>query len=152
MPKAPDSRFLNSLATRVHVFVYRLTGGLLGGTLAGAPILLLTTTGRRSGRHRTVPLVYVPDGGALIVIGSNAGGARQPGWYHNLHARHDAEVRVRRERINVRARDVASEQRARLWPVITERFPAYLDYQRRTSRRIPLVALERQDEPSRAAR
>lgn len=150
MPAAPRIRFLNGLMSRSHVFLYRLTGGTLGGNLAGAPILLLTTAGRRTGRRRTVPLVYVPEGDAFVVIGSNAGEPRQPGWYHNLHAQPGAAVQVRSDRIDVLARDATDEEYARLWPAILRAYPAYGEYGARTSRRIPLVVLQRRDPTGRA--
>jgi deazaflavin-dependent oxidoreductase (nitroreductase family) len=143
MTAVPNVRLLTALMTRSHVFWYRATGGIFGGSLAGAPILLLTTTGRRTGRRRTVPLLYVLDGEAFVVIASNSRDAHHPAWYHNLRTRPDASVQVRGDGIAVRGRDATPEEHARLWPAITRAYPAYLEYERRGGRPIPLVVLER---------
>jgi len=125
----------------VHEFWYRLTGGLVGGRVGRAPVLLLTTTGRKSGRPRTTPLLYMQDGLDLVIIASNGGSDRHPDWWVNL--RHDprAEVQLGRERLTMRAEKAGAEEKGRLWPLITGMYPQYDGYQRRTKRDIPVVIL-----------
>ena len=129
--------------------MYRLTKGRLGGRLLGMPVLLLITTGRRSGERRTVPLTYFEDGDALLVIGSKGGSPRHPDWYLNLVADPGAEIQVGGERRRVRGRTATAEEAERLWPMVLERAPVYGKYRAKTSREIPLVLLERDlDDPA----
>ncbi len=127
--------------TAAHVFLYRLTGGRLAGRVAGMPVLLLTTRGRRSGRSRTVPLTYFVDGNGIVLVASYGGDDRHPGWYRNLRSHPHVEVAQGRRRRALTARDATPDERDRLWPHITATYPGYARYQRRTSRRIPLVVL-----------
>ncbi len=127
---------------KLNVPLYRLTGGRIGGRVAKAPVLLLTTTGRRSGQLRTVPVVYLTDGDRLVVIGSNAGHTRVPAWSLNLQANPDAEVEVGRERRRVRARVAAGEERADLWRRHNEQYSGFDEYEARTDRDIALFVLE----------
>jgi len=125
----------------LHTVVYRLSGGRLGGKMGSLRILLLTTTGRKSGQPRTVPLVFFEDGERLVVIASKGGDPRDPHWWENLKRAPDAEVQVGRERRRVRARLASPEERSRLWPRVKRENPAYAEYERRTSREIPVVLL-----------
>lgn len=131
------------LASRLHVRLYRLLGGRLVGRVGRAPILLLTTTGRRSGRQHTTPLLYVREGDALAVVASFGGSPTHPAWYLNLSAHPDVEVQVGRERERRHARTAAPDERARLWARLLEVYPTYASYQRKTNREIPVVLLER---------
>ena len=135
------NRMMIRYVSAVHEFWYRLTGGLVGGRVGRAPVLLLTTTGRKSGRRRTTPLLYVQDGRDLVIIASNGGSDRHPNWWVNL--RHDprAEVQLGRERLSMRAEKASAEEKGRLWPLITGMYPQYDSYQRRTTREIPVVIL-----------
>ena len=126
-----------------HVRVYRETGGERGYHWRGTTILLLTTTGRRSGEQRTTPLIHRVDGDRWVVIASKGGWHEHPGWFLNLTEEPDAEIQVRDETIPVRARVVEGEDRERLWGMMTEVWPDYDAYQEHTERRIPVVALER---------
>lgn len=127
----------------VHLAVYRASGGRFLGRLAGMPVLLLTTTGRTTGKARTRPLTFFRDGDEIVLVASNGGADRAPGWLLNLEARPAGSVRVGRERFAVEARVATDEERARLWPVITGTYAGYAGYQERTERRIPLVLLRR---------
>jgi deazaflavin-dependent oxidoreductase (nitroreductase family) len=129
--------------SRTHLLVHRLSGGRVLGRVAGMPVLLLTTTGRRSGRARTTPLTYFHDGPDLVVVASNGGADRSPGWSLNLRSNPLAVVRLGTARLTVRARTASPDERARLWPAITAGYPGYARYQERTARRIPLVILTR---------
>src|SRR5690348_6497688 len=134
------------LATRylgaLHRVVYAASGGRIGSRIWGLEIVLLTTIGRRSGRARTVPLCSLRDGENFVVIASYGGLDRSPSWWLNLQREPRATLRLGRTIRDVVAREALSDERDRLWAQVTERAPGYLDYQRRTSRRIPLVLLE----------
>ena len=125
-----------------HTRIYRLTGGKLGGQLGKLPILLLTTTGRRSGQARTQPLAYTRTGDGYAVIASKGGAAQHPLWYLNLRENPFAEVTVGRETRKVRARDAQGEERERLWRALADLYSGYERYAEKTSRQIPVVVLE----------
>ena len=126
-----------------HVRVYRETGGERGYHWRGTTILLLTTTGRKSGEERTTPLIHRTDADRWIVIASKGGHPEHPGWFQNLEADPDAEIQVLDQVIPVRATVAADEERERLWKLMTEVWPDYDDYQSKTDREIPVVVLER---------
>jgi F420H(2)-dependent quinone reductase len=130
------------LTGKLNIPLYRLSGGRLGGRIADAPVLLLTTTGRKSGQARTVPVVYLDDGERLAVIGSNAGHGRTPAWSLNLQANPEAEIEIGRERRRVRARVADGEERAELWRKHNEQYSGFDEYQARTDRDIALFVLE----------
>jgi deazaflavin-dependent oxidoreductase (nitroreductase family) len=126
----------------VHRGLYRLTGGKVGGRLGKLPVLLLTTTGRKSGRLRTQPLAYTRAGDGYAVIASKGGAAHHPLWYLNLRANPLAEVTVGRETRKVRARDAQGDERERLWRALADLHAGYDKYAQKTSRQIPVVVLE----------
>lgn len=127
----------------VHQWLYRKTDGRIGASLAGRPMLLLRTVGRRTGEPRTNALLYVPTGTGWAVFGSTGGGPKHPGWYHNLLADPAVEIQIGRRRIPVRARVAEGEERAQLWQRGNEvNDGSYDDYQSRTDRVIPVVVLE----------
>lgn len=136
------NKLMTRMVTGTHEFWYRMTGGLIGGRFGKAPILLLTTTGRKSGRQRTMPLLYYPDGDNLVVIASFGGSPTHPDWYVNLVANPKAEVQVGRETKAVVAETANPKERARLWPLVTDMYAQYNDYQTRTNREIPVVLLK----------
>jgi deazaflavin-dependent oxidoreductase (nitroreductase family) len=127
---------------RCNVPLYRATRGRVGGRVGRAPVLLLTTTGRRSGQERTAPVLFMKDADRLVVIGSNAGNDRAPAWALNLVANPDAEVEVRAERRKVRARVTEGEERAQLWSKMNAQYGGFDDYSTRTARAIKVFALE----------
>jgi F420H(2)-dependent quinone reductase len=128
---------------RGHAAVYRATGGRIGGSLPGVPpMLLLDHVGARSGRHRTTPLVYMPDGERMVVVASKGGYPQDPAWLHNLTAHPDAEVQVGRDRRPVHAHVASTHERSELWPKALKFNPMWGRYQERTSRQIPVVVLE----------
>ncbi len=127
---------------KLNVPVYRPTRGRLMGKIGRAPVLLLTTTGRRSGQPRTVPVVHLADGDRYVVIGSNAGNSRPPAWALNLRANPEAEVEVRGRRVAVRARVAEGEERDALWRRMNEQYAGFDDYRARTDRDIALFVLE----------
>jgi deazaflavin-dependent oxidoreductase (nitroreductase family) len=126
-----------------HVRVYRQTGGEHGYRWRGTTILLLTTTGRTSGQERTTPLIHRADGDGWVVVASKGGAPDHPDWYKNLEANPAATIQVMGETIPARARTTEGAERERLWGLMTEVWPAYDDYQRKTDRQIPVVMFER---------
>jgi deazaflavin-dependent oxidoreductase (nitroreductase family) len=122
---------------------YRATGGTVTGPFAGRPLLLLTTTGARSGEQRTTPLVYTTDGERLVIIASKGGAPNNPAWYHNLTANPEATVELGTERFQVRAEVAQGEERDRLFEAQAAQMPNFAEYQQKTSRRIPVVTLQR---------
>ena len=128
---------------RTAVWLYRRSGGRIGGRMAGSPVLLLTTTGRRSGRSWTVPLLYQTDGDGWVIIASNGGSARHPTWWLNLRARPDARVQMGRETFPVTAVEVAGDDREVLWRRMADMYRGYDRYAQKTTREIPVVALHR---------
>jgi F420H(2)-dependent quinone reductase len=135
--------WVNRGAGAINRVLYRATGGKVGGSMKGAPILLLTTTGRKSGKRRTTPLLYLRDGDALAVVASEGGAPRHPAWFHNLQANPQVEIEIGRERERRRARQATPEERERLWPGLVEMYAPYASYQEKTARTIPVVLLER---------
>jgi F420H(2)-dependent quinone reductase len=128
--------------TGINNVAYRLSGGRVAGQVpSGAPICLLTTTGRRTRRQRTVPLLCLRDGADLVVVASRGGMSEHPAWYLNLRADPRAVVQLGPAAIRVRARDATDEERHRLWPALTAVYEYFDAYQARTSRRIPVVIL-----------
>jgi F420H(2)-dependent quinone reductase len=135
-------RFTVQWMTGMNIVAYRLSEGRVAGHVpSGAPICLLTTTGRRSGRPRTVPLLYVPDGDDYVVVASRGGMATHPAWYLNLRADPVATVQAGSRVERVTARDATGEERDRLWPTLTAAYVHFDAYQHRTPRLIPMVIL-----------
>jgi F420H(2)-dependent quinone reductase len=132
------TRYLGAL----HRLLYRASGGRIGARLWDLPVVLLTTTGRQTGKKRTVPLCSFRDGGDVVVIASFGGLDRPPAWWLNLEANPRAELQEGRSRRAVTAHNAAPAERARLWAEVTARAPGYLEYERRTNREIPVVILQ----------
>ena len=127
-----------------HVRRYRETGGEVGHDWReGSSVLLLTTTGRKSGEPRTTPLIYAKDGDAYVIVASQGGAPEHPGWYRNLSKEPNVELQVRDEVFPARARTAEGDERDRLWAKANEVWPHYAEYQTKTERVIPVVVLER---------
>ncbi|MEX2157940.1 MAG: nitroreductase family deazaflavin-dependent oxidoreductase [Dehalococcoidia bacterium] len=137
----PPPRFVVRTVMASHEFWYRVSGGALGGKIGGVPCLLLTTTGRKSGRKRTTPLLYLRDGQDVVIVASYGGSPKHPTWYGNLVANPEAEVLIGREQKRVVARTANDDERARLWPRLVEMYKSYAEYQTKTERTIPVVIL-----------
>jgi deazaflavin-dependent oxidoreductase (nitroreductase family) len=131
-----------NVMVKTHVLTYRGSGGRFGAEFKGAPVLLLDHVGRRSGKRRTNPLMYVDDGPNLAVVASKGGAPKDPFWWTNLKAHPDTTVQVGGEKREVRARQATPEEKATLWPRLNEVWPEYDEYQKRTDREIPVVILE----------
>lgn len=122
---------------------FRANGGVVGGQLAGMPLLLLTTTGAKTGATRVNPLAYYAEGDRLMVFASAGGAPRHPDWYFNVLADPDVTVEVGTESFPARATDLSGPERDRIYALQAARSPQFADYARQTSRVIPVVALER---------
>jgi deazaflavin-dependent oxidoreductase (nitroreductase family) len=122
---------------------FRANDGKVGGQFEGAPMLLLTTTGAKSGAQHTTPVVYTTDGDRLVVIASFAGGPRNPAWFHNLVANPEVTVELPGETFPARAVVARGDDRDRLYAVQAAKMPAFNEYQQNTTRAIPVVTLER---------
>jgi deazaflavin-dependent oxidoreductase (nitroreductase family) len=126
-----------------HVRVYQQTDGREGYLWNGAPILLLTTTGWKTGaRTKTRALIYGQDGDSYLVVASKGGSAEHPSWYRNLQAHPRVEVQVQGRRFEAEARTADEAERSRLWTIMRSVWPNYDVYETRTSRRIPVVVLQ----------
>jgi deazaflavin-dependent oxidoreductase (nitroreductase family) len=141
IPSPGTRRVLTRIFVRLHAFVYRLTGGRIGGRWGKAPILLLTTVGRNSGRRRTTPLLYLEDDDGFVVVATNDGAPGSPQWYRNLQSRAEAEIQVGSQQIDVVADDAEGDERERLWTRLVEIYPNYSRDQNRTARILPVVVL-----------
>ncbi|SEK41173.1 nitroreductase family deazaflavin-dependent oxidoreductase [Nonomuraea pusilla] len=122
---------------------FRANGGRVGGMFEGSPLVLLTTTGARSGRPVTSPVMYLSDGERYVVIASNGGADNHPAWYHNLRANPVATAEVGAETFEVKAEFVEGEERDALYARMVEQAAGFAEYEARTTRRIPVVALYR---------
>ncbi|MDA0637058.1 nitroreductase family deazaflavin-dependent oxidoreductase [Nonomuraea sp. MCN248] len=122
---------------------FRANDGKVGGYFEGSDLLLLTTTGARSGRRVTTPVMYLEDGGRLVVIASKAGADDNPAWYHNLRAHPEVTVEVGTETYEAKATVVDREERDRLYARMVEKAPGFADYETKTTRVIPVITLER---------
>jgi F420H(2)-dependent quinone reductase len=135
-------KFATRTVSALNVWVYRRSRGRwMSRFPSGAPVCLLTTAGRKSGQPRTVPLLYLKDGNDWVIVASQGGAPQHPGWYFNLEADPKGEVEIGAERFPVTARRVSEEEKAALWPRLVAIYPPYDQYQRRTSRPIPVVRL-----------
>ena len=126
----------------LNSFVYKLTGGRLMGTFQGRPVMLVTMKGAKTGRKRTVPLMYVPYKEGVIVVGSQGGAPKSPVWVNNIRANPEIEVQYRDKKMRLRAREVDDLEKAEVWPVCVQHYHEYDDYQRRTDRNIPVFVCE----------
>ena len=128
---------------RLHRFWYRVSGGRVGGRVAGLPVLQLTTRGRTSGKARSVLLTYLDDPRGFIVIASNAGDRRDPAWWGNLQADPAASVRIGRQGFAVRMRQLEGDERERAWQRAVAAFDGYATYAANATRTIPVAVLDR---------
>ena len=144
MPNLPAmrDRTAKNLST-LHRLAYRATAGRIGRRLVNNDMLLLSTTGRKTGRDHTVPLLYLRDGDDLVVIASWGGRDENPEWYKNLVTNPAAAVQVNGSRFDVTASTADASRRSRLWPEIVAAYDGYRQYQSRTDREIPVVILSR---------
>jgi deazaflavin-dependent oxidoreductase (nitroreductase family) len=136
----PPPRWLLKTATRIHVFLHRLTGGF--NKLAGDEVCFVTMTGAKSGRRLTIPLMYVPYQQGVLLVASQGGAPKDPVWYRNLVKHSEIEVSHRGRRMELRARLATAEEKASLWPICDEHYAPFAEYRARTDRDIPLFVCE----------
>ena len=137
----PFDRAVGLRVLALHQFIYEKSGGRIGERIGKSPMLLLRTTGRKTGRPRTAALLYHRDAGNYVVGGSKGGSDVAPGWLRNLEALPDVGVQVGVKQFAARAHVASVEERRRLWPEMTRLYPQYTRYQSQTQREIPLVIL-----------
>ena len=125
----------------LHVFIYKLSGGRIGGRIHGANVLLLTTMGWKTRKKRTRPLLYLRDGNRLVIVAANGGREKDPAWWRNLKHNPIGEVHVGNEKETVYAQRASGSEKERLWALVTSMYPGYNEYQKRTKREIPIVVL-----------
>jgi deazaflavin-dependent oxidoreductase (nitroreductase family) len=125
----------------LNTLAYRVSKGRVGGEFDGAPLVLVHHTGAKSGEHRVVPLLGMPDGDDIIIVASYGGAPKSPAWFHNLMANPDTKIELKGREIPVIARLVPEPERSELWPRLVDFYGAYADYQRKTDRVIPVVRL-----------
>jgi F420H(2)-dependent quinone reductase len=130
-------------AAKLAVWLYRRSGGAIGGKIRGAPVLLLTTTGRKTGRIWTTPLIYGRDDDRLVLIGAFAGNDRHPAWWLNLRGNKRGTVQLGTDTFDVVPREADGEERERLWAKMVQIYRGYDGYATKTTRRLPVVVLER---------
>ena len=145
-PFTPQQEKIGSVVVKamsaLNTWVYRATGGRLGGRfLRGAPVLLLITTGRKSGKPRTAPLLYLKEGDSYVIVASKGGMSHDPLWFKNLEANPDVEIEIGTRRLPMKARRADDAEKAILWPKLVAMYRDYDDYQARTERNIPVVVL-----------
>jgi len=134
---------LIKLMSRVNTWAYRATNGRVGGRFrGGAPVMLVTITGRKTGRRLTVPLLYLRDADRVVTVASKGGMDQHPLWYRNLVANPDVDVQIGAETTAMRARTASPAEKTALWPRLVAMYPDYDAYQARTTREIPVVILE----------
>jgi deazaflavin-dependent oxidoreductase (nitroreductase family) len=142
---ATEERFgsvLIGLMSKVNVWVYRLSGGRLGGRfIGGAPVMLLTTVGRKTGQPRVAPLLYLRDGEQVVTVASKGGMSKHPLWFRNLETNPNVEVTIDNVTTSMTARRATDEEKRTYWPRLVAMYPDYDVYQRRTDRDIPVVIL-----------
>jgi deazaflavin-dependent oxidoreductase (nitroreductase family) len=139
---APPPRWLLKTFTKFNVFVYQLSGGRLMNKLAGMPIVLVNMKGAKSGKMKTIPLMYVPHDRGVILVASQGGAPKHPVWYYNLIKNPNVEITQGGQTRKLTARRVSDEEKAELWPTCVKYYPPYEQYQKRTDRNIPVFICE----------
>lgn len=137
---SPQTKIIIKWMSRINTWAYRATRGKVGGKfLKGAPVALLTTTGRKTGESRVSPLLYLREGNRVILVASQGGAATNPMWYLNLKANPKVTVQIKDEVLTLTARDATESERAEYWPKLTAMYSSFDDYQSWTDRVIPVV-------------
>ena len=139
-PGTVGARAMNVFA-KLNVTAYRLSKGRIGGKMENAPVCVLHTVGRKSGKERESPLLYLADGDDVILVASAGGRVEQPAWYHNLMAMDAADVEILGERRKLKPRRATTEEKATYWPKLIAIYSHYDAYQQRTARDIPVVVM-----------
>lgn len=128
--------------SRANAWLYKLSDGKLGGSFQGSTVALVTTIGRKTGRTRVVPLLYLREGDRVVLMASHGGRDTHPLWYLNLKSDPNVQVQIKRETLSLRARDATPDERDEYWPRLVQMYPSFADYQSWTDRVIPMVVCE----------
>lgn len=125
----------------LHVFIYRLTGGKIGGKFGGGQVLLLESVGRKTKKAHTNPVMFIRDGAAYVVAASAGGGPKNPGWYYNLRDSSRTKIQVMGQTLDVSVEEAKGEKRDGLWASLTAQQPQFKGYETKTTRKIPMLIL-----------
>lgn len=137
---SPQTKHIIKWMSRVNTFLYKKTNGRVGGKfLKGAPVALLTTTGRKTGEPRVSPLLYLREGNRVILVASQGGAATNPMWYLNLKANPTVTIQIKDEVLHLTARDATEQEKSEYWPKLVAMYSSFDDYQSWTDRIIPVV-------------
>jgi deazaflavin-dependent oxidoreductase (nitroreductase family) len=132
------SKWLMKFLTWLNVVLYRISGGRLLNKMEGCPVCLVTMTGHKSGKKKTIALMYTADGDNVLLVASLGGAPKNPVWYFNLKAQPEIEIQLGRVRRKMLAREAGADERARLWPKVVASYPSFANYQQKTTRAIPV--------------
>ncbi|MCX2928953.1 nitroreductase family deazaflavin-dependent oxidoreductase [Mycobacterium sp. CVI_P3] len=137
---SPSTKLIIKWMSRIQTFLYKKSGGKVAGSfLQGAPVALLTTTGRKTGEPRVSPLLFLREGNRVVLVASQGGAAKHPMWYLNLKANPKVSVQIKDDVLQLTARDATEQERAEYWPKLVEMYSSFEDYQAWTDRVIPIV-------------
>jgi deazaflavin-dependent oxidoreductase (nitroreductase family) len=139
---APPPRWVLKAMTRLHVILHRLSGGRRFNSVGGNDVCFVTMKRAKSGRTLTIPLMYIPYGAGVLLVASQGGAPKNPGWYFNLVKYPDIEVSQRDRRMTLRARVATADEKPELWPICDQHYAPYADYRARTNRDIPIFVCE----------
>jgi deazaflavin-dependent oxidoreductase (nitroreductase family) len=139
---APPPRWVLKAMTRLHVILHRLSGGRRFNSVGGNDVCFVTMKRAKSGRTLTIPLMYIPYGAGVLLVASQGGAPKNPGWYFNLVKYPDIEVSQRDRRMKLRARVATADEKPELWPICDQHYAPYADYRARTNRDIPVFVCE----------
>jgi deazaflavin-dependent oxidoreductase (nitroreductase family) len=131
-----------NLFTAIHVFLYRLTGGMIGGKFGPGQVLLLDSVGKKTGKRRTNPVMYFRDGNNYVVTASAGGAVHNPGWYHNLKANPRTTIQVMGQKMTVTVEEALAQKREALWAQLVAQQAQFKGYESRTTRKIPMLILK----------
>jgi len=129
---------------KLAVFLYRVSGGKIGGSVNGFPVLLLTTTGRKSGKTHTNPVAYIQQGDEYLISASYAGQPKNPAWFLNLEKTPDAKIELSGKSMNVHAEIASSDERTQLYELFKAKGSNFVEYEKKTTRKIPVIRLKPQ--------
>lgn len=142
LPRVAGNKMVVSLYGSLNVWAYRLSGGRLMNKIDGTPVCLLTMTGRKSGKRKTIALMYTAVGDQVLLVASYGGSPTHPVWYHNLKANPEIDIQVGDRIRRMIAHEASGEERERLWPLAVANFPAFAKYQAKTARTIPVMVCD----------
>ena len=138
---SPLLKRLRRTFTRFHIFVYRISSGKIGGKMIGPPVLLLTTTGRKTGKPRTTPVSFIHENGEYLIAASASGSAQNPTWLSNLESKPEATIEIKGKQIKVKVVIASGDERDKLFELFKATYPSFIWVEKMTPRRIPVVRL-----------